>query len=170
MKAASFLLIKTRGNAHGLVNKLTKRREEGVIWSLPIYGPYQVICYIEQSSYPEMERYVEMLREEPEFQEIDARRVKPIPEDLELASFTTSAPEVAALLIRVDYRIQRERDLTLQLRRINGVTFARAMWGPDDIIALVEAQNPEEMRNLICDDIKVIPSVSGNVTLYGYAG
>jgi len=169
MKPASFLLIKVNCNVQNAMCDLTQKKNDGIMWVIPVYGPCQIICYLEKSTYPKLEQYVETLREESNFLEIDARRVKPIPEDASLKTFSTPSPDVAVLLINVNYKVQREREVTCRLREIDGVTFARAMWGPNDIIVVVEAKNPEEMRNLICDKIKTIPAVAGNSTLYGYS-
>ena len=100
---------------------------------------------------------------------MDARMCKAIPGDEELGAMVTPAkPEVAVLLICVDHHFVKEREVTWKLREHPSVAWARAMWGPDDIVAVVEAGEHEAMRNVICDDVKVMKGVVRNCTLYAY--
>jgi hypothetical protein len=68
----------------------------------------------------------------------------------------------------VNYREEKERVVTYHLRQVEGIRLARAMWGPADIIVVAEAGDHESMRNLICDQIKVMKGVASCTTLYCY--
>jgi DNA-binding Lrp family transcriptional regulator len=100
--------------------------------------------------------------------ELDARMVKIIPQDDILTNFEIIKKESAVLLINVDYSVEKERVVTWNLRKIEGVKWARAMWGPSDIIAIIESNNHESMRDLICDNIKTMKGVKTNCTFYCY--
>lgn len=170
MKSAAFILIKTELNAFKVLGSI----EESplVKWAANIYGPYQIIAYVEddQKDRPDViEKYLEDLRSRRFITELDARIVKGVPGDEKLKSFTVNGNVSAALLINVDYKEEKERYVTYNLRDIKGVAWARAMWGPNDIIAIVNGENHEELRNLICDDIKTLKGVKANTTLYCYA-
>jgi DNA-binding Lrp family transcriptional regulator len=72
------------------------------------------------------------------------------------------------LHITVDHRVEKERVIVERLRALPSIAFARAMWGPADVIAIVEAPDPETLRDVICDQVKVLPGVASNTTLYCY--
>jgi DNA-binding Lrp family transcriptional regulator len=165
-RPAAFLLIKTKRNSYELVQRL--QDESLVEWAAPVYGPYQVIAYAGAESPAALTAFIEALREWPEAVELDARMCKAIPGDESLRLTPPAKPQVATLLICVDHREVKERDVTYRLREHKAVVWARAMWGPDDIIALVQADDPESMRNVICDDVKVMRGVIKNTTLYAY--
>jgi len=165
-RPASFLLFRLQRDGYKFVEGL--RASPYVRWAAPVYGPFQAVAYAEAASQQALTTWIESLRELPEISDLDARAVKPIPEDHELADFHVSGPERSVLLIDVDYREEKERVVTLKLREIPGVVFARAMWGPADVIAIVEAPDHEAMRNLICDRVKVLAGVRSNTTLYCY--
>lgn len=163
---AAFLLIKTNLNAFKVVGSIG----ESVLvkWVSAVYGPYQIVAYVESSSATELAQYIEDLRSRRYISELDARMVKTIPEDEHLKPFETSKSNVAVLLINVNYKEEKERVVTYNLRKISGIKIARAMWGPADIVAIVEAEDTEAMRNKICDEVKVMKGVSTNTTLYCY--
>lgn len=165
-KISSFLLIKTSKNSRKVLSTITKSKF--VVWASQIYGPYQIVAYIESDSEVEIINEIEKIRELKGVNELDARRVKFIPKDEELKMFSTKKPVTAVLLINVNYKEEKERIVTYNLREIDGVVFSRAMWGPTDIVTIVEASDHESMRNLICDKIKVLKGVKGNSTLYCY--
>ena len=164
--AAGFFLFKTSVPSLELLEYL-KTREE-VRWAAAVFGPYQVVGYVMAPDYPHLARTAEKLRQTPGVVHLDARMVKPIPEDDHLDKMEICGPERSVLLINVDYRKETERAVTLKIRRIPQIVLARAMWGPDDIIAIAQADDHEGMRNLICDQVKVMPAVSGTTTLYCY--
>ena len=167
-KPASFLLFQLHADANAFVENI--RVSPHVRWAAPVYGPFQAVAYAEASDQRTLTAWIETLRATPETSALDARAVKAIPEDHALGDFRVRAPERSVLLIDVDYREEKERVVTLKLREIPGVVVARAMWGPADIIAIVEAADHEAMRNLICDRVKTLAGVRSNTTLYCYPG
>lgn len=164
--AAAFLLIKTRQNAYDLARAISEAQE--TIWASPAYGPYGVVAYAKGATHAEVTSFIEEMRVRPDVVELDARMCKHIPGDDSLPRLEVSRHELAMLLINVDHRQVKERDVVYSLRKMKQVRLARAMWGPADIIAIVEARDHENMRNLICDDIKLIIGVTSNTTLYCY--
>lgn len=166
VKPAAFLLIKTNLNAYHVLRSI--RIEKFVQWASAVYGPYQIVAYIESESRKEITEFIEGMRTQRRILELDARMCKVIPEDQELKPFKITMPESALLLINVNYKEERERIVTINLRKLKGVLLSRAMWGPSDIIVIVEAENHELIRNLICDEIKTLKGVLSNTTLYCY--
>jgi DNA-binding Lrp family transcriptional regulator len=166
IKPAAFLLIKTNTNSSQVLEEINKSNL--VVWSSAVYGPHQLVVYLNSEQEEEITEYVEGLREMKGITEIDCRVVKIIPKDEELSSFETSKKEVAVLLIGVNYKEEKERVVTWNLRDIPGIKLARAMWGPTDIVAIVEADDKESMRDKICDDVKTLKGVSTNSTYYCY--
>jgi len=166
VKQATFFLIKTNLNALKVVESV--KSEPLVEWATVAYGPYQVVAYIECNDEKQMAQFIENLRSRRYITELDARRVKIIPKDNKLKSFKIIKKVSAVLLVGVDYKEEKERVVTWNLREVKGVVWARAMWGPTDIVAIVQADNHESMRNLICDDIKTMKGVKSNSTLYCY--
>ena len=166
IKPAAFLLIKTNSNSVKILNAI---RQYGlVVWASVVYGPYQIIAYIEGKDERELSEFIEDVRSRRDIAELDARMCKSIPEDEKLTPFKIVKPVSAVLLISVNYKEEKERFATYNLRRLKGIKLARAMWGPTDIIAVVEASDQEMMRNLICDRVKSMKGVKGNTTLYCY--
>ena len=99
---------------------------------------------------------------------LDARLCKHLPGDESLPPLRVLRPESSVLLVNVDYRQAKEREVVFEMRRNPSVSLARAMWGPSDIIAVVEAPDGEAMRTVVCDEIKVLRGVVSTCTLYGY--
>lgn len=163
---AAFLLIRTAEDTPSFTHALASR--DGIRWCRPAFGPYQVVAYAEARTREDLIELIEALRTKPGVTELDARVCKPIPEDNALPDLALSKSETALLLINVDYRVEKERVVTCALRRLEGIVWARAMWGPADIIAIVEADDQESIRNLICDQVKVSKGVITNTTLYCY--
>ena len=166
VKPSAFLLIKTKDNSFHLLKKILSKKD--VVWANNVYGPYQIVAYIEAENDFQLATVIEEMRVENGVEEIDARMVKIIPKDDELDSFKVTKQDSVVLLINVNYRDEKERVVTWNLRKLAGVKLARAMWGPADIIAIVEADSHEEMRNLICDEVKIMNGVISNTTLYCY--
>lgn len=165
-KEAAFLLIKTNLNAFRVLSSI--KSSKLVVWANNVYGPYQIVAYVESDSEKEITEFIEDVRSRRFVTELDARRVKVIPQDDKLKPFKIGKPISAVLLVNVNYKEEKERVVTWNLRKISGVKIARAMWGPTDIVVIVEASDHEAMRNLICDDIKVLKGVANNTTLYCY--
>lgn len=163
---AAFLLIKTQRDAFGVARGL--RAEPPVRWAAAVFGPHQVVGYLEAPSTTALTGFIEQLRQQPAIAELDARICKPIPGDETLPPVQVTQPVAAALLVTVNYREEKERVVTLNLRQNPAVRLARAMWGPADIIAIVQAPDHEALRNIICDEIKILKGVTGNTTLYCY--
>lgn len=164
--AAGFFLFRTNQPSSELLELLTTLDE--INWAAAVFGPYQVISYIQTNNYKQLAEIAEQLRGDALITHLDARMVKPIPEDKALNGIEISRRELSVLLINVDYRKETERAVTLKIRQLPQIVLARAMWGPDDIIAIAQADDHESMRNLICDQVKTLPAVSGNTTLYCY--
>lgn len=165
-KPAAFLLINTDLDARKVLKSV--KRVEAVKWANNIFGPYQVVAYLETENRAELLEAIEDLRSRRFITKLDARMVKAIPGDDKLKDLIVKKPQVAFLLINVDYTKEKERNVTYNLRKLDGVVYARAMWGPTDIMVVVEADNHEDMRNLICDDVKTMNGVKTNSTLYCY--
>ena len=166
IKPTAFLLVNTNLDACKVKGSIKKI--DAIKWIANVFGPYQLVAYLVTETRKELIETIEDIRSRRYIKNLDARMVKTIPKDEELKEFTVIKSEVACLLINVDYTQEKERNVTYNLRRLKGVVFARAMWGPADIIAIVEAKDHETMRNLICDDIKMMKGVKTNTTLYGY--
>jgi len=166
VKPAAFLLIKTNSSAFQVKSSI--KDEKGLRWASATYGPYQVAAYMESEGYADLARRIESLRTREMISELDARMCKVIPGDEGLNPLEITKPESAILLVNVDYHEQKERDVACNLRKLKNVRMARAVWGPSDIIVVVEGDDHESMRNVICDEIKLIKGVLRNTTLYCY--
>lgn len=166
VKPASFLLIKTNLNATKVLGSV--KESKLVKWAINTYGPYQVVAYLEAEKEEDLINYIEDLRSRRFVVELDARIVKTIPQDEELDSFEITKKRASVLLINVNYKEEKERVVTYNLRKLEDVVWARAMWGPTDIVAIVQADDNEGMRNKICDEIKTMKGVATNTTLYSY--
>jgi uncharacterized protein with GYD domain len=163
---AAFLLAKTRRSSYDVAQAIAE--QEHTIWARAVFGPYQVAAYVEAEDATALVAFIETLRQSQDIWDLDARICKVIPGDEELASCQITKAETAVLLINVDYKIELERVVTINLRKLHGMAVARAMWGPADIIAIVEADDRKAMRDLICDEVKVMKGVLSNSTLYCY--
>lgn len=163
---AAFVRVKPVNASKALMNALGSAHQ--FAWLSQTFGTHPVAGYIEAGSFRELCDKIEEMREVPEVAELESMMCKHIPGDEFLEPFSVNGPETALLLISVNYLVEKERVVTENLRKLDQVTFARAMWGTTDIVALVEADDPDAMRDLICDSIKVMPGVKGNVTLYCY--
>ncbi len=163
---AAFLLLRTRESAYQASGDL--RATAGVVWTAPVYGPHQVVAYLVADSPRALAENIESLRVRFRDGDLDARVCKVIPGDEDLSLPATALPEVAVLLIGVDHREEKERVVAARLRALASIAFARAMWGPADIIAIAQASDPETLRDVICDQVKVLRGLSSNTTLYCY--
>ena len=163
---AAFLLIKSNRDAYATAQQL--RAEPHVRWASAVYGPHQVVACAEAETPAALAGFIEQLRPQPAIAELDARICKPIPGDETLAPLQVTQPVAAVLLVNVNYREEKERVVTVNLRQLPAVRLARAMWGPADIIAVVQAPDHEALRNVICDEIKILKGVAANTTLYCY--
>jgi hypothetical protein len=166
LSQAAFLLLATRQDATEMARRLAQA--EGVVWASAAYGPHCVVGYAEAASPNKLAAFVERIRTSDGVDMLDARVCKPIPGDEGLPPLELSEPEVAMLLINVDYALAKEREVAYRLRENARVRLVRAMWGPADIIAVLEAPDHETMRNVICDEVKVLRGVASNTTLYCY--
>ena len=140
-----------------------------VAWTSNLFGPYQLAAYVKAKDNREIALFAEDLRSRRFITDLDPRICKILPGDEKEDAITlSSAAHCALLLINVDYRIRKEREIVQDLRKIGGVRLARAMWGPSDVMCIVEAKDAEAMRNLICDQIKILTGVAANTTLVCY--
>lgn len=166
VKPAALLLIKTDSNAYQVLSSI--KDEDYVRWASATYGPYQIVAYIESEGHGKLAELIESVRTKKMISELDARMCKAIPGDEGLNPLKITKSESAVLLINVNYHEEKERDVAYNLRKLKSVKLARAVWGPSDIIAVVEGDDQESMRNSICDEIKIMKSVLTNTTLYCY--
>jgi nitrate reductase NapAB chaperone NapD len=164
--AAAFLLVKVNQNAKHVLSSI--RMSQYIRWAATTYGPFQVIAYLEGENHEQLAEHIEQLRSQEGILEVDARMCKTIPGDEELKPFQVQKPEASVILLGVNYKEEKERVVTYHLRDVLGIRLARAMWGPSDIIVVAEADDHESMRNLICDQIKVMKGVASCTTLYCY--
>jgi len=164
--AQAFLLLTPKGSSFKFLKELSQH--DIVHWARPAYGPYPIVAYVMAESGIVLTEFAEQLRDRDDVAALDVRVCKAIPGDEDLQPPVMSGPETAVLLINVDYKLERERDVTYNLRKFRQVKLARAMWGPADIVAIVEESDHESMRNHICDEVKVLRGVSTNTTLYCY--
>ena len=141
MRAQAFLLVSPVHNAF----ETAKFMEDysWVRWVCCTYGPYPVVAYAEAADHLTLSQHLEQLRAQPAVRELDARVCKHIPGDEALGAFEVTQPEVAVLLINVDYKAEKERVVTSNLRKMSAIPLARAMWGPTDIIAVIQAEDHE---------------------------
>jgi hypothetical protein len=158
--------MKPRTNAWEVARTLGE--QAWIRWVSPTYGPYPIVAYAQAKSHDELVQRIEELRADTNVVELDARMCKHIPGDEDLEPLVVSSPEVAVLLINVDLTREKERIVAYNLRKMAAVQLARAMWGPTDIIAVVEEDEHESMRDLICDHVKTMNGVASNMTLYCY--
>jgi hypothetical protein len=166
-RSAAFLLIKSSTDAYSQAAAIGRLSQ--VEWAVPVFGPHQVVAYASADGLGELTAFIESIRGAEGVLELDARMCKAIPGDEKLGAMAVpDKPEVAVLLIGVDHHVVKEREVTWKLREHPAVVWARAMWGPDDIVAIVEAPEHEAMRDVICDDVKVMLGVVRNCTLYAY--
>jgi DNA-binding Lrp family transcriptional regulator len=163
---AAYLLLQTTLDARKVLGSI--RREGAVVWAENLYGPHQIGALLAAPDEGTLIEHVEDVRARRYVTALDARRIKRVPgePDQPLPRFTE--PIHAMLLVNVNYREAKERVVADRLRQTAGVVTSHTMWGPTDIVALVEAPDHEAMRNLICDEIKVLPGVASNTTLYAY--
>lgn len=166
-KLACFLLIKTNLDARKVLGSI--KQSSSVVWANNVFGPYQIVAYVETSNLNEIIDLVESYRSKRFIVDLDARICKTIPEDKDIETFTITKKQSAVLIINVNYKEEKERIVTCNLRKLSGIKWARAMWGPTDIIAIVEADDHESMRNIICDDVKTMKGISSNTTFYCYS-
>ena len=157
--AQAFLLVTPNRNSFSFLAELAQH--DIVHWARPVYGPHPVVAYAMADSGSVLTEFAEKLRDRDDVAALDVRICKAIPGDEELQPPVISGPETAVLLINVNYSLERERDVTYKLRQFRQIKLARAMWGPADIVAVVEEQDHESMRNLICDEIKVLSTHMG---------
>ncbi|MEM8955891.1 MAG: Lrp/AsnC ligand binding domain-containing protein [Verrucomicrobiota bacterium] len=165
-RSEAFLLCKTNSSALDLADALAG--DTGIAWAQPVFGPFPVVAYLSATNRKDLTTSIESLRLRSEIHQLDARFCKFIPGDDELSAPETSQPERAVLLIGVDLSVAKEREVTYALRSLDQVVLARAMWGPDDIIIIIEESDRESMRNFICDVVKVTKGVKSVSTLYAY--
>jgi DNA-binding Lrp family transcriptional regulator len=161
-----FLLVTTSSSVEELTRRL--RAEPEVVWASPAYGPYPLVAYAETATPAEQADFVERVRQSAGVDGLDARMCKWIPGDDDLPPFEAPDGEAALLLINVDYRVEKERNVVYSLRENRKARLVRAMWGPADVVALVGAADHEALRNVICDEVKTTKGVASNTTLYCY--
>lgn len=166
VKEAAFILVQTQLDGFKVAGSVA--RTSTVEWVTNVYGPTQIVAFAESDSETEIVNAMEDLRSRRFIAALDVRRVKIIPNDELLTPLQLSQPHRAVLMINVDHKKVRERDVCYTLRGIKGVAYARTMWGAADIIALVEGTDHETLRNLICDEVKTLEGVMSNTTLYCY--
>ncbi len=166
MKNNVFLLINTDLDSRKVTGSLSKI--SNVIWVSPIYGPDHIISYLESDTESEMEEVIEDIRARRYIKSVDSRPCKVIPGQTEDPNVKFSLPVRASLMINVDYHTLKERDLVSFLKSKPYSVQVRACWGPSDTIALIEAENNEDLRNIVCDEIKLYSGVKSLSTRVCY--
>jgi DNA-binding Lrp family transcriptional regulator len=166
VQEAAFFLVRTQLDGFKVAGSVS--RTPTVKWVTNVYGPDQIVAFAESGSELEIVEAAEDLRSRRFISSLDVRRVKIVPDDELLKPFEFAHPHRAVLLINVDYTQAKEREVCYRLRAIEGVVYSRTMWGPADIVTLVEGSDHENLRNLICDEIKTLSGVKSNTTLYCY--
>jgi DNA-binding Lrp family transcriptional regulator len=76
-------------------------------------------------------------------------------------------PVCAYILIEVEGK--NVKQVVSQVRRIRGVQCADAVTGPYDVIACVQAADPDKMGNLVLSKVRAIPGVRKTVTCVAVA-
>lgn len=166
MKDNTFLLVHTDLDARKVTDSLSKI--SNVIWVSPVYGPDHIVAYLESDSPAEMEETIEDIRARRYIKSIDSRPCKVIPGHEEKPGIDFTMPVRACLMINVDYHTLKERDLVSFLNSKPYSVQVRACWGPSDTIALIQAMDNEELRNIVCDEIKLYPGVKSLSTRVCY--
>ncbi|NEQ83147.1 MAG: Lrp/AsnC family transcriptional regulator [Moorea sp. SIO2I5] len=166
MKDNTFLLIQTDLDSRKVTGSLSKIAN--VIWVSPIYGPAHIVAYLESDGPAEMEEVIEEIRARRYIKAVDSRPCKVIPgyHDEPGVKFTKAVR--ACLMINVDYHTLKERDLVAFLKEKPYSVQVRACWGLSDTIALIEADNNEDLRNIVCDEIKIYEGVKSLSTRVCY--
>ncbi len=166
MKDNTFLLVQTDLDARKVTGSLSKIGN--VVWVSPVYGPDHILAYLEADSAAEMEEVIEDIRARRYIKFVDSRPCKVIPGQEEKPTVDFSLLVRACLMINVDYHTLKERDLVAFLREKPYTVQVRACWGPSDSIALIEAKDNEDLRNIVCDEIKIFPGVKSLSTRVCY--
>ncbi|MEI2580598.1 hypothetical protein V5G28_017930 [Scytonema sp. PRP1] len=166
MKDNTFLLVHTDLDARKATEYLSKI--PNIIWASPVYGPDHIVAYLESDGPGEMEEVIEDIRARRYIKSIDSRPCKVIPGYEVKPSIEFTLPVRACLMINVNYHTLKERDLVAFLKSKPYTVQVRACWGPSDTIALIEAMDNEELRNVVCDEIKLYPGVNSLSTRVCY--
>jgi DNA-binding Lrp family transcriptional regulator len=166
MKDNVFLLVQTDLDSRKVAGSLSKI--PNVTWVSPSYGPDHIFAYLEADSSAEMEEVIEEIRARRYIKYIDSRPCKVIPGQEEKPGVKFTLPVRACLMINVDYHTLKERDLVSFLKSKPYSVKVRACWGPSDTIALIEANNNEDLRNIVCDEIKLYSGVKSLSTRVCY--
>lgn len=166
MKDNVFLLVGTDLDARKVTGSLSKI--SNVIWASPAYGPDHIVAYLEADGPAEMEEVIEDIRARRYIKFVDSRPCKVIPGQVEKPGIDFTLPVRACLMINVDYHTLKERDLVSFLKGKPYTVQVRACWGPSDSIALIEAKDNEDLRNIVCDEIKIYPGVKSLSTRLCY--
>ena len=166
MKDNTFLLVHTDLDARKVTGSLSKI--PNVIWVSPLYGPDHIVAYLESDGPAEMEEAIEDIRSRRYIKYLDSRPCKVIPGHEEKPGIDFTLPVRACLMINVDYHTLKERDLVSFLKSKSYSVQVRACWGPSDTIALIEAKDNEDLRNIVCDEIKIYPGVKSLSTRVCY--
>ena len=69
----------------------------------------------------------------------------------------------AFVLINVE--LGKEEDILKVLRRINGIKEAHFVYGPHDIIAKIEAEDSETLKNIVTFKIRGLNEVQSTLTM-----
>ncbi|NEP57314.1 MAG: Lrp/AsnC family transcriptional regulator [Symploca sp. SIO2G7] len=166
MKDNVYLLIQSDLDIRKVTGSLSAI--SNVVWVSPIYGPDNIVAYLEADSAAEMENVIEDIRARRYIKAVDSRPCKVIPGQQENPKVEFTLPVRACLMINVDYHTLKERDLVSFLKGKPYSVQVRACWGPSDTIALIEAKDNEDLRNIVCDEIKIYPGVKSLSTRVCY--
>lgn len=166
MKNHVFLFVQTDLDARKVTGSLSRIPQ--VHWVSPLYGPDHIAAYLETDDASEMEETIEDIRARRYIKSVDTRPCKVVPGHEIIPSIEFKLPVRACLMINVDYHTLKERDLVAFLQSQKYTVQVRACWGPSDTIALIEANDNEDLRNIVCDEIKIYNGVKGLSTRVCY--
>ena len=71
---------------------------------------------------------------------------------------------MAKAYLKIDVDPGKENDVRTALRAIAGVKSVDLTSGEQDLIALIEAGNPEELLNLVVSQLRTIPGIRKTTT------
>jgi DNA-binding Lrp family transcriptional regulator len=70
----------------------------------------------------------------------------------------------AKAFVLIETVVGRTKEVVTSIKQLTGIKTVDAVTGPYDIIALVEAQNLNEIGDLVTSEIHPIPGISRTVT------
>jgi DNA-binding Lrp family transcriptional regulator len=72
---------------------------------------------------------------------------------------------VLTAFVLINVELGKEEDMLKELRGINGVKEAHFVYGPHDIIAKIEAESMEALKNIVTFKIRGLNEIQGTLTM-----